>query len=204
MHCSVAPPPRAARGTGTPVVVGTVQVSAAATVGAALIAVVGSISAVWINARLQAKAQRGQWERDARAQRSQVVTEACLRFDGAATLAVARFQELVQIAATPRLRRAFFGRDWARPFYSQVQALSVDLALPYRTVHLLAPHSVSAAADTVMNELQRFSETISARPTKPVVAENLTAARQRFAEAVTTADLYGPSRKNRFRHRYRL
>jgi len=38
------------------VVVGTVQVSAAATVGAALIAVGGSILAVWINARLQAKA----------------------------------------------------------------------------------------------------------------------------------------------------
>jgi len=168
--------------------VGTVQISAAATLVAALIALLGSIGAVWVSARLQTRAQRRQWDRDARAYRSQAILEACLRFDGAVTVAAAGLHDLVDVATSRQMRRATLGREWARSFYAQVQTLSVQVALPYRAVHVLASGPIREAADTVMTELGTFSQALTAKPanTAPAVAEKLTAARQRFADTLVT------------------
>ena len=103
---------------------GDVRIPATATLLAAAIAVAGSIFVVWLSGRHQRQLQarefadressrNAQWEREAaRAARASEV-DACVRFDAAAAIAVARLRRMMDFVGQPRLRRRLLGHKCA-------------------------------------------------------------------------------------------
>lgn len=133
-----------------------VQVPAYATLGAAVIAVAGSIAAVALNGWLVRRAQQRQWDREAVVTRRRVELEACAAFDAAAALSIARFDEIR--GWSPGLRRRLLGRDWPRLLYVQLHELGADVVVPYAMVTLVASPEVLAAAASVMAGLTELSQ----------------------------------------------
>src|SRR5688572_16264431 len=104
---------------------GDVRIPALATLVAAAIAVTGSIFAVWLSGRyqrqLQARefadrraAQDAQWEREAARSARAAEVDACVRFDAAIAISLARLRRMMDFVGKPGLRRRLLGRAWAQ------------------------------------------------------------------------------------------
>lgn len=157
---------------------GDVRIPAAATLSAALIAVVGSIIVVWLNGRVQrhllvqqqqgqSAERRAQWAED-RLRASEVAQgDACVRFDAAVIVALSRLQRVVDLADRPGVRRPLLGRDWPQQWEARLQEALTDMILPYSALRYAANPPLLAAADAVMDALSVVATTAGAVP-KPL------------------------------------
>ncbi len=154
---------------------GDVRVPAVATLLAAMVAVVGSIVAVWLSGRQQRRLQASAFAEQRRAQNAQWVDEkmraaratefdACVQFDAAVVIAINRLQQVADLAGRPRLRRYLLGRDWAQQWETKVRDAAEDLALPYSAVMLGARPTVQTAVEKVMANLDSAVNAITSIP----------------------------------------
>ena len=126
---------------------GDVRVPTVATLLAAMVAVVGSIVAVWLSGRQQRllqvrafaeqrRAQNAQWDDEKIRAARATEFDACVQFDAAVVIAINRLQQVASLAGRPRLRRYLLGRDWAQQWQTRVRDAAEGLALPYSAVTL--------------------------------------------------------------------
>ncbi len=154
---------------------GDVRVPAVATLLAAMVAVVGSIVAVWLSGRQQRRlqvsafaeqrrAQNAQWDDEKMRAARATEFDACVQFAAAVVIAINRLQQVAGLAGRPRLRRYLLGRDWAQQWEAKVRDAAEGLALPYSAVMLGARPTVQAAVDEVMADLDAAVNAITSIP----------------------------------------
>jgi hypothetical protein len=178
--------------------VGDVRVPALATLLAAIIAVGGSIFAVWRSGRQQVNLQAREFEdrrasreahwqeeRDRAARAAEI--DACIRFDAALAISLARLRRTVEFVGRPRLRRRVLGRRWAQDWQHNVQASMGELALPISTVRLSARPVVWQAVDAAADAFVDAAAAVGSLPKLPeplLIGPFVTAWRQRVDTAV--------------------
>ncbi len=154
---------------------GDVRVPAVATLLAAVVAVLGSITAVWLSGRQQRRlqatafaeqrrAQRAQWDEEKTRSARAAESDACVQFNAAVTLAISRLQWVANLAGRPRLRRHLLGRDWAQQWEHRVRDSAEGLALPYNAVMLGGRPTVQASVAAVMADLDMVVNAITSIP----------------------------------------
>jgi hypothetical protein len=147
-----------------------------ATLLAAAIAVAGSIFVVWLSGRHQrqlqtrefadrASARNAQWEREAaRAARASEV-DACVRFDAATAVAVARLRRMMDFVGQPGLRRRLLGHKWAQQWNREVTAAVIELAVPLSAVRLTARAAVRDEVTAVATAFEKAAAAMATLPT---------------------------------------
>jgi hypothetical protein len=156
---------------------GDVRIPAFATLLAAAIAVGGSIYVVWRSGRQQRRlqerefadrtaAREAQWaEERARSARSAEV-DACVRFDAAVAIALARLRRMQDFVGRPAIRRKLLGRKWAEQWNRDVTEAATDLAVPISTVQLTARPAVREAVDAVATAFGSAADAFGSLPTR--------------------------------------
>ncbi len=128
---------------------GDVRVPAAATLLAAVVAVLGSVFVVWLNARQQrrlqaaefadrAETRRARWAEDRSRAARAAELDACVHLDAAIALALGQLTRMVDLAGRPGVRRKLMGRRWAQQWNEGVANATAELAVPLSTVRLTA------------------------------------------------------------------
>lgn len=131
---------------------GDLRVPALATLLAAVIAVSGSIFAVYLSGRQQRTLQRREFDEQREQRRRREAAEqersaraaeieSCVRFDAAVVVAVAQFTRIVDLANKPLVRLRVLGLHWAREWDRQLQDRFADIAVPHAAVRLTAATS---------------------------------------------------------------
>jgi predicted histidine transporter YuiF (NhaC family) len=126
---------------------GDVRLPAVATLLAAMVAVVGSIVAVWLSGRQQRRlqvnafaeqrrAQNAQWDYERMRAARATEFDACVQFDAAVVVAINRLQQVASLAGRPGLRRYLLGWDWAQQWETKVRDAAEGLAPPCSAVTL--------------------------------------------------------------------
>jgi len=176
----------------------TSRVPALATLMAAIIAVGGSILAVWRSGRQQVNLQAREFEerrgsreahwqegRDRAARAAEI--DACIRFDAAVAMSLAGLRRTVDLVGRPRLRRRVLGRRWAQVWQQSVQGTMGELALPISTVRLSARPVVWEAVEAVADAFADAAAAVGSLPRLPeplLIGPIVTAWRQRVDTAV--------------------
>ncbi|MBC3762595.1 hypothetical protein ACUN7V_00935 [Quadrisphaera oryzae] len=177
---------------------GDVQISAAATLVAAIVAVLGSIGTVALSALFQrrylradlagqAVERRAQWERENAQSASAGKAAACAAFDAAVVRAVGRLQRAIDLADQPRVRRKLLGLGWAQRWEEDIQQAAFDIALPYSTLRFAADPQILTAAEDVIKALTKVTAAMSAVPTPlppSPMAVFKTSARKRWRASI--------------------
>ncbi|MDP9430106.1 MAG: hypothetical protein M3Q47_15145 [Actinomycetota bacterium] len=178
---------------------GDVRIPAFATLLAAVIAVAGSIYVVWRNGRQQLRLQQrefadraasrdAKWAEERRRAARAAEVDACVRFDAAVVLALAKMRRMADLVGRPGVRRKLFGRRWAQQWNRDVTDAAADLALPHSTVRLSARPAIREAVDAVASSFDAAATAVGSLPTylpEPLlVGPVISAWRARVAAAI--------------------
>lgn len=156
---------------------GDVRIPAVATLLAAVIAVGGSIYAVWRSGhqqlRLQerefanrAAARDAQWAEEQRRASRTAEVEVCVHFDAAVAVALAQLRRMVDFVGRPGVRRKLLGRNWAQQWNRDVTEAATELAVPISTVRMTAGPVVRDAVDAVATAFSAAATSVSSLPAR--------------------------------------
>jgi hypothetical protein len=155
---------------------GDVRIPALATLLAAATAVAGSIFVVWLSGRHQrqlqtrefadrASSRNAQWEREAARAATASEVDACVRFDAAVAIAVARLHRMMDFVGRPGVRRRLLGHKWAQHWNRDVTQAVIELAVPLSAVRLTARAAVRHEVTAVATAFEEAAAAMATLPT---------------------------------------
>lgn len=157
---------------------GDVRIPALATLLAAVVAVGGSIFAVWLSGRQQVNLQarefadrrasrEAQWQDERERSARAAELDACIRFDAALAISLTRLRRTIDYVGKPRVRRQMLGRRWAQDWRRDVDEAMTELAVPISSVRYSARPMIWEAVDAAMDAFSAAATAVGSLPHLP-------------------------------------